>query len=171
VYAAGAPAPRAVAPPGKRGPKTATSDAEVVAGIRAVLAASAFHGEGYRKVRARLAHRGLAVSGKRVLRLLRAHQLLAPRRLGPPNGHPAHDGLIITSRPDEMWGTDTTRFSTEEDGWGWFFGAIDHHLAELVAARRCDPGGPAPPAQRRPRRASEQIAHVPSAPHRDDSAS
>ncbi|MGH7393870.1 MAG: transposase [Candidatus Rokuibacteriota bacterium] len=132
VYAAAAPAPKAAAPPGKRGPKTMTSDAALVAGIRAVLAASPFHGEGYRKVRARLAHRGLAVGGKRVLRLMRAHHLLAPRRVGPPNGNPAHDGTIITSRPDEMWGTDATRFYTEADGWGWFFGAIDHHLDELV---------------------------------------
>ena len=36
----------------KRGPKTRWSDAEVVAAIRAALAATPFHGEGYRKVRA-----------------------------------------------------------------------------------------------------------------------
>jgi hypothetical protein len=48
--------------------KTTTCDDEVVAAIRAVLASTPFHGEGYRKVRARLAHRGLAVGGKRVLR-------------------------------------------------------------------------------------------------------
>ena len=103
-----------------------------MAEIRAVLAACPFHGEGYRKVRARLAHRGVAVSGKRVLRLMRAHGLLAPRRLGPPNGNPAHDGTITTERPDVMWGTDGTRFYTEEEGWCWFFGAIDHHLDEIV---------------------------------------
>src|SRR5439155_2515780 len=38
---------------------------------------------------------------------MRAHGLLAPRRLGPPNGDPAHAGTI-TTRPDEMWGTDAT---------------------------------------------------------------
>ena len=65
-------------PTGKRGPKTRVSDAELVEEIRAVLAACPFHGEGYRKVRARLAHRGRAVSGKRVLRLMRAHGLLEP---------------------------------------------------------------------------------------------
>mgnify|MGYP003589184295 FL=1 len=115
VYAA----PPAVGPPAagqKPGPKTRHEDAEVVATIRAVLAACPFHGEGYRKVRARLAHRGLAVSGKRVLRLMRTHGLLAPRRLGPPNGNPAHDGTIITDRPDVMWGTDATRFYTEREG-------------------------------------------------------
>ncbi|MBI3827304.1 MAG: transposase, partial [Candidatus Rokubacteria bacterium] len=95
-------------------------------GANVAYAPCPFHGEGYRKVRARLAHRGLHLGGKRVLRLMRAHGLLAPRRLGPPNGNPAHDGTIITDRPDVMWGTDATRFSTERDGWCWFFGAIDH---------------------------------------------
>src|SRR5262245_624948 len=116
----------------KRGPKTAVSDSAIVTAIRAVLAATLFHGEGYRKIRARLAHRGFAIGGKRVLRLLRQHQLLAPRRLGPPNGDPAHAGTITTTRPDEMWGTDATRFYTDEDGWCWFFGAIDHCVDELV---------------------------------------
>ena len=128
VYAVAPAAPGA----GKRGPRTAVSDAEAVEEIRTVLAACPFHGEGYRKVRARLAHRGYAISGKRVLRLMRVNGLLAPRRLGPPNGNPAHDGTIITDRPDVMWGTDGTRFYTDQDGWCWFFGAIDHHLDEVV---------------------------------------
>jgi len=133
VYAATLSRPGSSAkPPGKRGPTPAIGDEDVIAAIREILAASPFHGEGYRKVRARLAHRGLAVGGKRVLRLMRQHGLLAPRRLGPPNGNPAHDGTITTDRPDEMWGTDATRFYTEEDGWCWFFGAIDHHLDEIV---------------------------------------
>ncbi len=133
VYAATTPAAGpAVSRPDKRGPKPAVRDQEVVAAIREVLARTPFHGEGYRKVRARLAHRGLQIGGKRVLRLMRAHGLLAPRRLGPPNGNPAHDGTIITQRPEEMWGTDATRFYTEGDGWCWFFGAIDHHLDEIV---------------------------------------
>ena len=132
VYRMTAPAPAVPLIAAKRGPKTAPSDAEVVEAIRAVLAATPFHGEGYRKVRARLAHHGLAIGGKRVLRLMRVHHLLAPRRLGPPNGDPAHAGTITTTRPDEMWGTDATRFYTEEDGWCWFFGAIDHCVDELV---------------------------------------
>lgn len=96
----------------KRGPKTPGSDADLLTAIRRILAISPFHGEGYRKVRARLAHNGLRVGGKRVLRLMRQHQLLAPRRLGRPNGNPAHDGCIVTDRPNVMWGTDATRFYT-----------------------------------------------------------
>ncbi len=131
VYAVTAPA-RPLRPAAKPGPKTRHSDGEVVEAIRAVLAVCPFHGEGYRKVRARLAHRGLQLGGKRVLRLMRRHGLLAPRRLGPPNGDPAHAGTITTTRPDEMWGTDATRFYTEQDGWCWFFGAIDHAVDEIV---------------------------------------
>jgi putative transposase len=131
VYAAPAPA-RPPGPNGKRGPKTVHTDAALVIAIREILASNPFHGEGYRKVRARLAHRGLPVSGKRVLRLMRQHGLLAPRRLGPPNGDPAHAGTIVTDRPDVMWGTDATRFYTEREGWCWFFGAIDHHTDELL---------------------------------------
>jgi len=131
VYAAGAP-PSSATRAKKPGPKTRHSDADVIEAIRAVLAACPFHGEGYRKIRARLAHRGLHLGGKRVLRLMRTHGLLAPRRLGPPNGNPAHDGTIITDRPDVMWGTDATRFYTEQEGWCWFFGAIDHGIDELL---------------------------------------
>jgi len=130
VYAAGTVS--APAEGGKRGPKTALTDDDLIVEIRAVLAACPFHGEGYRKVRARLAHRGLHLGGKRVLRLMRAHGLLAPRRLGPPNGNPAHDGTIITDRPDVMWGTDATRFYTEREGWCWFFGAVDHYTTEVM---------------------------------------
>jgi transposase InsO family protein len=124
VYATAAPL-GAAPMQSKRGPKTPVTDPDLVAAIRRVLSETPFHGEGYRKVRARLAHRGVAVGGKRVLRLMRQHQLLAPRRLGPPNGDPAHAGTITTTRPNEMWGTDATRFYTEHDGWCWFFGAID----------------------------------------------
>jgi hypothetical protein len=53
VYAATPAAARAPAPR-KPGPKTRHSDSEVVEAIRAVLAATPFHGEGYRKIRARL---------------------------------------------------------------------------------------------------------------------
>ena len=66
---------------------------------------------------ARLGHDGLHVGGRRVLGLMRQHSLLAPRRVGPPNGNLAHDGRIITDRPNVMWGTDATRFSTRQDGW------------------------------------------------------
>ena len=50
--------------PAKRGPKTALSDEELLQEIRTVLKASPFLSEGHRKVKARLAARGIRV-GKR----------------------------------------------------------------------------------------------------------
>ena len=75
VYATASSSAEAV--PQKRGPKTAWSDAVLLEALHGVLAKCPFYGEGYRKVRTRLAHRGIHVSRKRVLRLMRAHGLLA----------------------------------------------------------------------------------------------
>ena len=68
-------------PQAKRGPKPAYSDEQLLALIRHDLAASPFSGEGHRKVWARLKYGGgIAVSRKRVLRLMREHNLLSPYR-------------------------------------------------------------------------------------------
>ena len=68
-----------LAPPGKRGPKTALSDAELLELIRADLAASPFQGEGHRKVWARLRVRdGVKVGRRRVLRLMRENTSSLP---------------------------------------------------------------------------------------------
>jgi len=64
--------------PRRRGPMGALSDAALTAAIKAVLAASPFHGEGHRKVWARLRYAGIRTSLRRVLRLMREHDLLAP---------------------------------------------------------------------------------------------
>ena len=99
-------------PSAKRGPKTPASDETLVAAIRAVLAATSFHGEGHRKVRVRLRQHGHRVSRTRVLRLMRLHGLLAPQRAGHRHGDPAHAGTITTAAPNVLWGTDATRFYT-----------------------------------------------------------
>ena len=54
------------------------SDEALTTAIRGVLAASPFHGEGHRKVWARLRHAGTRTSLRRVLRLMRQNNLLAP---------------------------------------------------------------------------------------------
>ena len=62
-----------------------------------------------------------------VLRLMRENGLLAPVRRGKhPRGDRSHSGRITTDVPNELWGTDATRFYTKEDGWCWFFVAVDH---------------------------------------------
>jgi putative transposase len=118
--------------PGKRWPHTPGTDVDLVLAIRTVLADTPFHGEGHRKVRVRVRALGWRVGKNRILRLMRAHRLLAPQRTGHPHGDPAHAGTITTERPNVMWGTDATRFYTEREGWCWFFGAIDHASDDIV---------------------------------------
>ena len=54
----------------RRGPLGAMSDDALTTEIRGVLAASPFHGEGHRKVWARLRYAGTRTSMRRVLRLM-----------------------------------------------------------------------------------------------------
>ena len=113
-------------------------DEALVEAIRELLAASPFHGEGHRKIWARLRFAGVRTSKRRVLRLMRAHDLLAPNRVGRPHGPKAHDGTIRTERVDEMWGTDLTSTMTGE-GQASIFVTVDHCSTECVgihAARR-----------------------------------
>jgi hypothetical protein len=63
---------------------------------------------------------------------MRAAHLLAPTRRDHVHGDRTHSGTIITSRPDELWGTDATKFYTRQEGWCWFFGAIDHCVEDVV---------------------------------------
>ena len=116
--------PRA-APPRRPGPTGPMSDAALVDAIRGVLAATPFHGEGHRKVWARLRHGGVRTSRRRVLRLMREHGLLAPSRVGSPRGPRAHDGTIIPGAVDVMWGTDLTTTITGE-GRAAVLITIDH---------------------------------------------
>ena len=117
---------------GKRGPRTQHTDAALVERIREVLAQSPFTGEGYRKAWARLRVRGIRTSKARVLRLMRAHGLLAPVRPRRELGPRTHEGTITTAKPDQMWGTDLTTVVTLEEGQAAVFVAVDHCTTECV---------------------------------------
>src|SRR5947208_9744679 len=107
------------------------SDDALTTAIQDVLAATPFHGEGYRKVWARLRYAGTRTSMRRVLRLMRQNNLLAPTRVGSPRGPRNHDGTIIPDTVDAMWGTDLTTTITGE-GQATVFIAVDHCSAECV---------------------------------------
>lgn len=126
--------------PARRGPKPKVSDEALLEAIRADLDASPFTGEGHRKVWARLKFgKGFRVSRKRVLRLMRKHNLLSPYR--KPQGAPKdHDGTIGTEAPNVMWGTDGARVFTVEDGYGWIFVAVEHWNAECMGVHVCKKG-------------------------------
>jgi transposase InsO family protein len=121
-------------PPGPRrrpGPLGPVPDQALVEAIRQLLADGPFHGEGYRKVWARLRFAGIRTSKRRVLRLMREHDLLAPGRVGRAHGPKAHDGTIRTERVDEMWGTDLTATLTGE-GQASIFITVDHGSTECL---------------------------------------
>ena len=123
------------------GPVGPCPDSELVEEIKTVLKESPFHGEGYRKVWARLRLTGIRTSKRRTLRLMREHGLLAPHRVGRRHGPRAHEGTITTDRVDEMWGTDMTSDWTSQEGQAAVFIAVDHCSAECVgihASKRAD---------------------------------
>src|ERR687885_618153 len=79
-------------PLARRSPVGACSDAELLEHIRAEILGSRLHGEGYRKIWARLRHAGIRTSARRVRRLMGQHGLRAPHRVGRPEPR-AHDGV------------------------------------------------------------------------------
>ena len=122
------------------GPVGAMANEALVEAIRKLLRGSPFHGEGHRKLWARLRFAGVRTGRRRVLRLTREHGLLAHQRPGRPRGPKAHDGTLTTERVDMMWGTDLTSVMTGE-GQAAVFVAVDHGSAECVgphASRRAD---------------------------------
>jgi len=118
--------------PQRRGPKTAHTDMELTEAIREEITASPFHGEGHRKLWARLRFRGIRTSKTRVLRLMRENQLLAPQRQLAAVVPKPHDGTIITECPNQMWGVDATQTITLADGAVTIFAGIDHASADCV---------------------------------------
>lgn len=126
-------------PSRRRGPKTAWGDEELTQAIRDEIAASPFHGEGHRKLWARLRLRGIRTSKQRVLRLMREHQLLAPQRQVAIAPAKAHEGTIVTEEPNQMWGIDATATATLTDGQVTIFAAIDHSTADCVGIHAAKP--------------------------------
>lgn len=119
--------------PARRGRPPIVDDATLLAHIRTVIAESPFHGEGHRKIWARL--RGLKQvrsSMRRVLRVMRAADLLSPARQPEPVVDRPHEGTIVTDQPNVMWGTDATAAVTRAEGAVTIFAAIDHCTAECV---------------------------------------
>jgi len=137
------------------GPLGAMPDEELANEIRQLLTDSPFHGEGYRKLWARLRFAGVRTSRRRVLRLMRAHGLLAHQRAGRSRGSRAHDGRITTDQVDVMWGTDLTSVMTGE-GQAAVFVAVDHCSAECVGIH-ASPAA-APTASRRSSRSGRRYA-------------
>ena len=117
--------------PGKRGRDALHAHDELLQEIRTVLKASPFLGEGHRKVKARLASKGIRVGKNRVLADAE-HGLLAPVR----RGILAETGATAAGsgpRGRTNSGEPTRRGSgRERRGWCWFFAAVDHSASDVV---------------------------------------
>ena len=137
---ASASASEAASVVGRRGPKTAWSDEQLTELIREDLASTVWVGEGHRKVWARLRAKGVRTSLRRVLRLMREAELLAPHRTVRVLGPRIHDGSIIPDKANLMWGTDATCTMTLDDGQVTIFVALDHCTAECVGIHAAKPG-------------------------------
>ena len=115
-----------------RGPVPEVDDDRLLSFIRDTIDTSPFHGEGHRKIHARIRRtKGIRVGRRRVLRLMRENHLLAPGRV--PKGEPnLHEGHIVTDEPNVMWGTDGARVVTSDDGNVWVFATLEHWNAECL---------------------------------------
>jgi putative transposase len=106
------------------------TDNELLQAIRREIAESPFIGEGHKKLRARLAMRGIHTSGKRVLRLTREAGLLAPTPQVRKRSKRLHEGTITVTVPDTLWATDATEAHTRSDGRCAVFAIVDHASGE-----------------------------------------
>ena len=122
------PSPAIARRPGPTGP---CSDADLADHIRREIEASDFHGEGYRKLWARLRVGGVRSSPRRVRRVMGENGLLAPHRVGR-NQEKTHDGTIVTDKINEMWGTDMSQTVTLEEGRAYVFVAVEHANSEII---------------------------------------
>jgi putative transposase len=94
--------------------------------IRREIEASDFHGEGYRKIWARLRVAGVRSSPRR----MGENRLLAPHRVG--RSQEKHDGTIVTDKVNEIWGTDMSQTVTLEEGRAYVFVAVEHANSEII---------------------------------------
>ena len=115
----------------RRGPTGPCPDADLADHIRREIEPSDFHGEGYRKLWARLRVAGVRSSPRRVRRVMGENGLLAPHRVGR-NQEKTHDGIIVTDKVNEMWGTDMSQTVTLEEGRAYVFVAVEHANSEII---------------------------------------
>ena len=99
-------------PKKKRGPKICLANAQVLEEIKIVLRNSPFVGEVLAESWQGRAHLRAEIrvfcAPRRILRIMRESDLLAPTRRRSSTGPRTHDGTIVTQRPDEMWVFDGT---------------------------------------------------------------
>jgi transposase InsO family protein len=119
----------------RRGPKPPVPDEVIEQEVKGVIWDPDYLDYGYRRVWAILRFdRNLVVGQKRIQRIMQRHewQCKTPHH-NAPRGQ--REGTVEKPMSNMMWGTDGTKFWTEEDGWCWLFPVIDHHDREIIGHR------------------------------------
>ena len=110
----------------KRGPKPKVSDEMVLAEVKEYLKAPIFFNEGYKKLKVRLEEeRGIKVAKDRLRRILKESNLLLGQRNRQRVSPYQHTGIIKTTEPNKMWGTDIKEFYLNF-GKVFLFSVLDH---------------------------------------------
>lgn len=126
------PAALGVAPAVPQWPKPSIPDAALLTAIKADLEEFPREGDGHRDVWARLrVCRGIRVSPRRVLRVMRENDLLSPDRPLPVDGI-THQNGIAPHPARVMWSTGGIRIFTAAEGWAWIFTAVEHATGECI---------------------------------------
>jgi putative transposase len=112
------------------GPKPAHAEAEILYRVKELLLEPEFYGEGYKKLKKRLADLGIRVGKERLRRILSENNLLAPQRAEPNGSGRLHDGSITTLVPNKMWGTDIKEFYIKGQKH-YIISVIDHFNGEI----------------------------------------
>ena len=126
----------------KRGPKSKVTDEKLLELIKKTIADSPFHGEGYRKIHAKIragSTTGIPfrVSRERVLRIMRINGLLSPAR-SPWKPELPHNGKITTDAPNVMWGTDMTSTVLATGRNAYVFAVVDHCAQDCIGIHVSD---------------------------------
>jgi putative transposase len=122
---------QAVAVRRKPGPKVRYSDDEVLEAIKSYLSDPIFYMEGYKKLKVRLRDEmSIDVGKERLRRIMCEHQLLCKQENRPHPVRYEHNGTIVTSKPNEVWGMDFKEFRTSI-GKVYFFDITDHYNSEI----------------------------------------
>jgi putative transposase len=120
----------------RRGPKPKITDEALLEQIKNIIADSPFHGEGYRKIFAKLRigtskRSPVRTSKGRVLRIMRENGLLSPAR-SPWRPEMKHEGRITTDAPNVMWGTDMTSTVLSTGRNAYVFAVVDHCSQDCI---------------------------------------
>ncbi len=113
------------------GPKVQVDDKILFMEILKVMTDCPFVTEGIKKVHARLRHKGIKASRKRINLIMRENGLLSPQR-HQQGEEKKHEGTIIPDSINQLWGTDGTLFGTINGDLLWLFAVIDHYSDEIL---------------------------------------